>query len=197
MERQPKITGDFRAVTIRKDTPGVVGQMAIAGMTYGLDVAAGDSIDVVSAGTCVIEMPDGTRVVAHFDSGTIFGPVRVVQVEDISRSSIEDELERQAQHLARAMHILKHHALQGINLGRAIMHRIPLAIDMVRVNAVLGVFLCIAGVGVLFRGVARLTRDWILGGALDLGVGLATVTLVALFGLRLHREHIGARPRME
>lgn len=188
----PKVHGDFRMVAIREDSPGIIGQMAIAGMVYGIDIAEGETIDIIHPGTCVIETPEGRRLVAHIAAGTITGPARVVEVEDISRAAIEEEIERQRLQISRALRAIAGEFSAKSARVKSAFSTLPHGLPALRLEAITGVLLFLAGFLVMVRGVERLSIGWASGGSLDCLVGLTAMALVAFPGLRLYRARTAA-----
>lgn len=97
------IEGDFIATRITPETPGLIGLHGVTGMAHAETLEHDEIIDIVEAGTCLVEDPNGSRWLIRISSGTMRGPLRVLEVEDVRQEVIEAaaEPERRARRSAQ------------------------------------------------------------------------------------------------
>lgn len=143
------ITGDFVSVTITPDSPKVLGLNAISGMAMALRLSADDVIEIETSGTCMLELEDGTRILATMKSGKIRGPALLSQVGDVPVSLIQKEAKRLAR-LARSEAILA-------ILAKSVMPFISLAAGL----AVLA--FCLTTLGFAVTPILAATANLVLG----------------------------------
>jgi len=111
------IEGDFIATRITPDTPGLIGLHGITGMAHAETLEHDEIIDVVEAGTCLVEDPDGSRWVIRIKSGKMQGPFRVLEIEDILPEAIEAASEPERRMARQAKRIDRLNALLAFLLG--------------------------------------------------------------------------------
>lgn len=83
------VEGDFVETCITPETPGAIGLHGVTGMAHAETLAADEVLEVVEAGTCLVEDPDGSRWLIRITSGKMQGPLKVLQVEDVREEAIE------------------------------------------------------------------------------------------------------------
>lgn len=142
------IEGDFVATRITPQTPGLIGLHGVTGMAHAETLADDEIIDIVEAGTCLVEDPDGSRWVIRITSGKMQGPFRVLEIEDIRPEAIEAAAEPERRAARQAKHIDKMNALLAFLLALQCAWLAPRLFDTFALFGIAAIFLSL-GMGFL------------------------------------------------
>lgn len=135
------IEGDFVATRITPETPGLIGLHGVTGMAHAETLEHDEIIDIVEAGTCLVEDPDGSRWVIRITSGKMRGPFRVLEIEDIRPEAIEAAAEPERRIARQAKRIDKLNALLAFLLAMQCAWLAPRLFDTFFLFGVAAIFL--------------------------------------------------------
>jgi hypothetical protein len=82
------LSGDFIWTPVTAEGPAPVALHIDTEMALAETVEAGEFLEVITSGTCLVERPDGTRLLVKIAQGRIHGPARVLQIDDLSDADI-------------------------------------------------------------------------------------------------------------
>jgi hypothetical protein len=87
-EGGPVISGPHIQAPVTDDSPPAIGIHCFTGMVGATQLGDGEDLRIQAPATLLIEMPDGLRFVVKMARGHVFGPARVLEVEDIGDAAI-------------------------------------------------------------------------------------------------------------
>ncbi|WP_411839602.1 hypothetical protein [Paracoccus sp. ME4] len=145
-------------------------------MSEAIDVDAHEVIEILEPGYCLIEMPDRGRFIARMQSGSVTGPMRIMQIEEFD----VDALQANPVPTSKALAIVPGETLKEVrtpvegSAPRAVLLRAVLPAGSV----LMGAALLVAGIGGDIT-----SHEAMIACALG-AANLAFGTVIALIGLR-------------
>lgn len=85
----PQIRGENLIIAISASSSASLLPYGDRDMTDAIDVEADEIIDILEPGFCLIEMPDRGRFLARMESGSVTGPMRIMQIEEFDVDALQ------------------------------------------------------------------------------------------------------------
>lgn len=85
----PQIRGDNLIIAISASSSASLLPYGDRDMSEAIEVEANEIIDILEPGFCLIEMPDRGRFLARMQSGSVTGPMRIMQIEEFDVDALQ------------------------------------------------------------------------------------------------------------
>lgn len=85
----PQIKGENLIIAISASSSASLLSYADRDMSEAIEVDADEIIDILEPGFCLIEMPDRGRFLARMESGSVTGPMRIMQIEEFDVEALQ------------------------------------------------------------------------------------------------------------